>query len=127
PIGGFSGIQQAPLENVDSDCIYLKTSFPYFYVELKSVGITHHFLRKEYMGELSSGYWYLISLGIIPRGLPRFLEESLKTVGFQILKPYSSKCLGACPEDILLFANYFWRTGTHGGRHDFLARTGPIA
>ncbi|VAW10640.1 Type I restriction-modification system, restriction subunit R [hydrothermal vent metagenome] len=42
----------------------------------------------------------LISLGLIPRGLPRFLEESLKTDGFHQIKNYLPlNASWACPED----------------------------
>ncbi|VAW11218.1 Transposase and inactivated derivatives [hydrothermal vent metagenome] len=43
---------------------------------------------------------FLISLGLIPRGLPRFLEESLKTDGFHQIKNYLPlNASWACPED----------------------------
>jgi len=42
-------------------------------------------------------------LGLIPRGLPRFLEESLKTDGFHPIKNYLPlNASWACPEDYLL-------------------------
>jgi hypothetical protein len=47
-------------------------------------------------------------LGLIPRGLPRFLEESLKTDGFHPIKNYLPlNASWACPEDYLLIFYHF--------------------